>query len=455
MVKKRIALNFVTISMIILLLSPLSMSFENQNTIVSERVSEEPTLATLSYASDRAREVYESVSQSSYTNFVREYSDIGPKLYGTQGNVDCMNWILDRLYNVTNARVTGEVTGHYDNVVGRLPGRLGSNGPAVLIGAHFDTIDIAPGANDDGSGVATTLELARVLSKYTWPIDIYFGFWNAEEDGLHGSAETAAEWNENEMDLLIYYNIDMLLVPQATAPTDEKVDFAYLSGSGASFHNAQYWAELARVMGHNFDYAVVNPVASTEIGWWSGSDHRSFQGAGYKSVIFAHETGGRADVAYHTADDVWSNPLYNYIYATKATASMGAAIAFALGRTEDQLFTERHTLTLSPSNTETLMVEMSLDTQIGILATCQGGGTVNVELLDPVGQVIISRSVETYGSEPPLKVAVNTSWVGLHQIRITNLESTTVTCEVEIDYETDIDGDDKPDSEHWWYFDRL
>ncbi|MHA1908199.1 MAG: M28 family peptidase [Candidatus Thorarchaeota archaeon] len=451
MVKKREAGNLFAISFILLLLMPLTINFEIRNTTVIEEMSESPSLATLTYASDRAKEVYESVSESSYTNFVREFSDIGPKLYDTVGNEEAKEWILDRLNNVTNGRIIGQVTGRYDNVVGRLQGQLGNDGPVVLIGAHFDTIDIAPGANDDGSGVATTLELARVLSQYSWPVDIYFGFWNAEEGGLHGSAETASEWSDSERDLLIYYNIDMLLVPLSTAPMSEKVDLIYLSDSGASFHDAQYWAELTRAMGNNFDVAVTNPVPSADKTLWPYSDHRSFQGAGYKSVIFAHETGGRADVAYHTTDDVWSNPLYNYDYATKATASMGAAIAFALGRTEDQLFTERHTLSLSPGSSKTVLVEMSLDSEIGVLATCAGGGSVNVEILDPVGQVIGSRIVETSGSNPPLKVSVNTTWVGLHGVRITNTVGTSVSCDVEIDYETDIDGDAIPDSERWWY----
>jgi hypothetical protein len=208
---------------------------------------------------------------------------------------------------------------------------------------------------------------------------------------------------------------------------------------------------LTKVVGHNFDNEVCNPVPNTETNIWPYSDHRSFQGAGYKSVIFAHETGGRADVAYHTSDDVWSNPLYNYDFATKAVASMGAAIALALGRTEDQPFMERHTLNLPVGVSRTIFVEMSLDTEIGIVANCPGGGTVNVEVLDPVGQTIKSRVIETSGSTPPNRFGVNTTWVGLHTVRITNTGGSSVNCELELDYETDIDGDTTPDSQQFWY----
>ncbi|MFW9850828.1 MAG: M28 family metallopeptidase, partial [Candidatus Thorarchaeota archaeon] len=310
MVKKRKNALLLTFPILIFLLVPLAFKLGNQTLMINGNDLDEASLANVTYASDRAKEVYEHVSQYSYTNFVKEFSEIGPKLYGTLSNEAARDWILDRLSNVTNGRIVGQVTGQYDNVIGRLRGRLGNNGPVVLIGAHYDTIDVAPGANDDGSGVATTLELARVLSQYSWPLDIYFGFWNAEESGLHGSAETAANWSDSEIDLLIYYNIDMLLVPSSTAQTNEKINMFYLSDSRATFHDAQYWAELTRVVGNNFDYAVTKPVPSSETSIWPYSDHRSFQGAGYKSVIFAHETGGRADDAYHTSDDVWSNPLY-------------------------------------------------------------------------------------------------------------------------------------------------
>ncbi|MGD2153826.1 MAG: M28 family peptidase [Gemmatimonadales bacterium] len=48
----------------------------------------------------------------------------------------------------------------YNNVVGRLPGS-DPNLPALLVGAHFDTVPSTPGADDNASGVAVLLEVAR------------------------------------------------------------------------------------------------------------------------------------------------------------------------------------------------------------------------------------------------------------------------------------------------------
>ena len=78
----------------------------------------------------------------------------------------------------------------------------------VLVTGHYDsrnsdTLDTngdAPGANDDASGTAVSLECARVLSKAKFPATIIFLAVAGEEQGLNGSrhfARTAKEqgWN--------------------------------------------------------------------------------------------------------------------------------------------------------------------------------------------------------------------------------------------------------------------
>lgn len=74
----------------------------------------------------------------------------------------------------------------------------------VIVGAHIDSrvtdvMDItsdAPGANDDGSGVALVLEAARILSKERFQATIVYALFSGEEQGLYGGtllAETAKE----------------------------------------------------------------------------------------------------------------------------------------------------------------------------------------------------------------------------------------------------------------------
>ena len=55
------------------------------------------------------------------------------------------------------------------------------NAPAVVLGAHYDTVPNCPGANDNLSAVAILLEVARVISKLEQPPTIILGFFTLEE----------------------------------------------------------------------------------------------------------------------------------------------------------------------------------------------------------------------------------------------------------------------------------
>lgn len=78
------------------------------------------------------------------------------------------------------------------NVVARLKGTSG--GDAIVLSAHYDSVPNAPGATDDGAGVATLLETLRAL-KTGPPLrnDLIFLFTDAEELGLMGARAFAEE----------------------------------------------------------------------------------------------------------------------------------------------------------------------------------------------------------------------------------------------------------------------
>src|SRR5208337_190320 len=86
------------------------------------------------------------------------------------------------------------------NVYAVLRGNDPANaGRIVLVTGHYDSRNSdtndatapAPGANDDGSGTAVSLECARVLSKHRFPATIIFLTVAGEEQGLNGSAHFA------------------------------------------------------------------------------------------------------------------------------------------------------------------------------------------------------------------------------------------------------------------------
>ncbi|HZG71323.1 MAG TPA: M28 family peptidase, partial [Chondromyces sp.] len=70
----------------------------------------------------------------------------------------------------------------------------------VMAGSHHDSVAGAPGANDDASGVAVTLELARVLANKPTDTEIRFMTFGAEELGLLGSYHYVDTLTEDEID---------------------------------------------------------------------------------------------------------------------------------------------------------------------------------------------------------------------------------------------------------------
>ena len=88
----------------------------------------------------------------------------------------------------------------------------------VLVTGHYDSrpsdvLDIkadAPGANDDGSGTAVSLECARVLSKYKFPATIIFLTVAGEEQGLFGSAHFAEMARQQGWDIEAVLNNDIV-----------------------------------------------------------------------------------------------------------------------------------------------------------------------------------------------------------------------------------------------------
>lgn len=131
--------------------------------------------------------------------------------------------------------------------------------PKLIIGGHFDSVPGSPGANDNASGTAVILEMARrlpdALRKQIW-----FVSFDAEEDGLIGSAAFAASLSTNEIPKIkAMLNFDMVGVNNNLAV-----------GGSSSLINV--------VRGIDPKIGRFNDFA--------GSDHASFLAEGIPAVFF-------------------------------------------------------------------------------------------------------------------------------------------------------------------------
>jgi aminopeptidase YwaD len=156
----------------------------------------------------------------------------------------------------------------------------GGSGPrTVVIGAHYDSVRAGPGANDNASGTATMLEVARVVSERRYPFAVRFVAFGAEEIGLLGSrhyVSTLGEAERNEIAAMI--NLDMVGV-----------------GDRLSFGGDPVLVEQA------IERASAIGIAAERMRdrGSSSSDHASFMAVGIPALfVYRGE-----DPNYHTAGD--------------------------------------------------------------------------------------------------------------------------------------------------------
>lgn len=124
------------------------------------------------------------------------------------------------------ARLAGErvrVAVDAESTSRRSPSVIADAGPrdaarVVMTGAHLDSVPEGPGLNDNGSGVAATLEIAEALGGRPLPdgIALRFAFWGAEEIGLVGSSRYVERLDRAERArIAAYVNLDMVGSPGA------------------------------------------------------------------------------------------------------------------------------------------------------------------------------------------------------------------------------------------------
>lgn len=177
----------------------------------------------------------------------------------------------------------------------------------VLVTGHYDsrnsdtlnTTDAAPGANDDASGTAVSLECARVLSKFKFPATIIFLTVAGEEQGLNGSKHfsemaKAAGWNieavlnndivggdrSPEQDDRIVRVFSEGLPLAATDAELKRIRNLGGESDSSSRELARYIAEVSRT----YDLGIQPALEFRLDRYLRGGDHISFNEQGYAAV---------------------------------------------------------------------------------------------------------------------------------------------------------------------------
>ena len=170
---------------------------------------------------------------------------------------------------------------------------------AILVGAHYDSVGsplnassaYAPGANDNGSGVAATLELARIMSRTRYKSTVMFALFSAEEWNRQGSKAFAAWLRDDGADLIGMVNLDTIgNVHDRSGLVNDRELRVFSAGPNESSESRRL-ARMVNFIAHNSDARldlVVQDAIDRENRY---GDHFSFSELGFPAIRFinAHE----------------------------------------------------------------------------------------------------------------------------------------------------------------------
>lgn len=253
------------------------------------------------------RQMMNQVSMDSLLATVQHLQDYGGRYFNTTEAYAASDWIASKMaalgleveqqdFNVSGSWVGSGPSA--PNVIGIQRGTLYPD-TYVVCGSHFDSFtwdamsgsNIAPGADDNATGVASVLESARIMTQYEFEYSIIYCAYGAEELGLYGSAAYASRCSQQGMDIIGYFNNDM---NGYLNPGDEiHIDLIYPNSVAAI---GDYYMNVANIYFPEMQVRHVNFNSGD-------SDHTSFNNNGYMG-IYPFEDYQNYSPYIHTTNDL-------------------------------------------------------------------------------------------------------------------------------------------------------
>ncbi|XKF64036.1 M20/M25/M40 family metallo-hydrolase [Virgibacillus necropolis] len=218
---------------------------------------------------------------------------IGSRGAGTEGEEQTVDYLIEQfesfgyedvnVYPFTFQTWDGEEITSYNVEAVKEPMKKHNTGQAIIVGSHHDSVPWGQGANDDASGTAALLELARVFANTPTDTTIKFVAFGAEEYGLWGSRKYAEAMTPEEIERTVaQFQMDMV-------GSEDAGELVMFTADGEK--------NLVTDLGAAAGSRVSELVPYSELG---RSDHVPFHNLGIPAALFIHTP---LEPWYHTEDD--------------------------------------------------------------------------------------------------------------------------------------------------------
>lgn len=263
--------------------------------------------------------------------------------------IEAANWMADQYRKIPGLQVElmkyqvekGRRVPEDKQVVQVVAVLPGTDDRRIIMGGHMDSINMqpdadvyksrAPGANDDLSGAAATLEVARIMSQRKWPHTLVFVAFTGEEQGLLGSRALAKRAAEEGWKIDAVLSNDMIgSSGNKLGEKDTKRVRVFSEESERTAEKPHNSRELARFIewttrGKVKNFGVKLVFRKDRFG--RGGDHSPFNDLGFNGVRFTEvfEEYSRQ----HTPDDLPEFMDWSYL-ANSARINLATMVSLAV-----------------------------------------------------------------------------------------------------------------------------
>ena len=368
--------------------------------ISSRLVAQAPLIYEHSYPviqqeDPRIRQLMDQVSKDSLEGTINHLQSYYTRRWDSQMVYEVQDWLRDTyvgmgfdsvylhdfefIYHDTLRQTS-------DNVIAIKRGSLYPD-EYVVCGAHYDSYNNdpghpdslrAPGADDNASGTAGIIETARLLSNCTFERSVMYCGWAGEEIGLKGSAAFAKDCADQLLDIVGYFNLDMI---------------GYLE-EGSDIHvNLMYTTRDSLIADYVFNFShVYYPEMRIWQDWlaWGDSDYSSFNRNGYAAVHPFEDTHASSPFI-HTPSDILGVSVNNMDQVkrfTELNLGLVATLAGLVSNSVDDVADDGLMIYPNPASSK---------------ITVKGFPMQQIEVFNTLGQKVLNETC--HGEETSLDVS--------------------------------------------------
>lgn len=323
-----------------------------------------------------------------------------------------VRYIKSQFRRSPRLQISEQVFGGIRNVIAVLPPRSDSTSNRVFIlCAHYDTqavrepnwnplVSTAPGANDNGTGVAAMLEIANLLSRHEYDHELRFIALGGEELGFLGSRHYARMVRSNSTtatvtdrkNIVAVFNLDMF-------GFNWKSDLVEIVAN-----NDSAWISRALIIANGW-YNVGLKIRRTQDEFIDISSHKPFWDNGYDAVTLTESS-----TPWRDSQNYDTNPFYHTAADTADKVNFGLVrkVTQLVLVTIDSLLTDMFHPTRQPPRVTLELPPTTQESELTINGTFQTDFPIDIIVHPSQAEAVLHRDTRTYTAKVPLNPGENT-----------------------------------------------